>query len=68
MARTPEQERADVVAWLRGADARIAEQRERGARDLHYMHTAGMLQACDDCAKAIEAGAHVGASARREGR
>jgi hypothetical protein len=53
-----ERERASIVEWLRGAEARMKQQREAGAVSLHHMHVAGQLDACAAIANAIEKGEH----------
>lgn len=52
------QERAAIVAWLRGVKARIEGCRKAGAIELHYMHTIGLTEGCEQSADAIERGEH----------
>lgn len=46
--------KAEIVTWLLQAPERVQKQAMQGAMPLHYMHVSGLLDTCEQIAKAIE--------------
>lgn len=55
------EERAAIVAWIRGGRERMAAQRKAGAGSMGPLYDAGQIAACEGLADAIECGAHLSA-------